>query len=135
MFHDDRSPLRLLHFWSFRIVVNDECSLRVVIIFVRLFMSKKNSLENLASPDDLFFILLISIIVSDPFLFEMTLPSVASCDSARMHPPFLASLRPPKNLKKETLQKVIDLIRKVIYKSEIFDPWRPGGGPLWTYIS
>ena len=55
----------------------------------------------------------------------MILPSVASCDFARTHPAFLASLRPPKNLKKETLQKEIDFIYKVTYKRAIFDPRRP----------
>ena len=104
MFHDDRSPLRLLHFRSFRIAVNDERPLRVVINHfcqVFLLMSKNSLLENLAFPDDLFFILLTCIIVSDLFSFEMTIPSVASCDSGRTHPPFLASFRPPKNLQTE----------------------------------
>ena len=55
----------------------------------------------------------------------MTLPSVASCDSARMRPPFLAPSRPPKNLKQKTFQKVIDVIYKVFYKRVIFDPRRP----------
>ena len=41
MFDDDRSPLHVLHFWSFRIAVNDKCSPRVVLISVRLFMSTK----------------------------------------------------------------------------------------------
>ena len=41
MFDDDRSPLHVLHFWSFRIAVNDICSPRVVIIFIRLCMSQK----------------------------------------------------------------------------------------------
>ena len=37
MFDDDRSPLHVLHFWSFRIAVNDKCSPRVVFISVSLF--------------------------------------------------------------------------------------------------
>ena len=54
MFDDDRSPFHVLHFWSFRIAVNDKCSPRVVLISVRCFMSKQNiMLENFAFPDDL----------------------------------------------------------------------------------
>ena len=63
----------------------------------------------------------------------MTLPSVASCDSARTHPPFLASSRPPKNLRNEPCffyyVKHINSIRKTL----IFDLFK--GGPLWTYVS
>ena len=56
----------------------------------------------------------------------MTLPSVASsCDFARSYPPFLASSRSLKNLKKKILQKVIDFIYKVSYRRVIFDPRRP----------
>ena len=40
MFDDDRSPLHVLHFWSFRIAVNDKCSFRVVLISVSFFISK-----------------------------------------------------------------------------------------------
>ena len=53
----------------------------------------KYLLENLAFTDDVSSILLIFIIVSDIFYIEMILPSVASCDFARTHPPFLASYR------------------------------------------
>ena len=63
------------------------------------------------------------------FYLEMTLPSVASCDSARTHPPFLASSRPPKNLRNEPwfvyYIKHINSIRKQI----VFDPFQ-GGGPF-----
>ena len=82
-------------------------------------------LENLAFPDDVSSVFLIFIIVSDLFDLEMTLPSVASCDFARKRPPFLASFRPLKNLKKKTLEKVISCISKVLIKSYIFDPRRP----------
>ena len=58
-------------------------------------------LENLAFPDDLFSVFLIFIIFVDLLFFEMILPSVASCDSARTRPPCLASSRPPKNLRNE----------------------------------
>ena len=125
MFDDDRSPLHGLHFWSFRIALYDEWSPRVVNIFVSFFLLKQTLLENLAFPDDVYSVFLIFIIVSDMFYLEMILPSVASCDFARTHPPFLASFRPPKNLKKETLQKVTDFIYKVTYKRVIFDPRRP----------
>ena len=54
----------------------------------------------------------------------MILPSVASCDSARTRPPFLASSRPPKNLRNEPwflyYVKQINSIRK----SSIFDPFQ-----------
>ena len=43
----------------------------------------------------------IIFILSDVFFCEMTLPSVASCDFARTHPPFLASSRPHQNLRNE----------------------------------
>ena len=42
MFDDDRSPLHVLHFWSFHIALNDKCSPRVVLISVRLFMLNKH---------------------------------------------------------------------------------------------
>ena len=131
MFDDDRSPLHVLHFWSFRIAVNDKCSPRVVLISVRLFMSNKNSLlENLAFPDDLLSVFLIFIIVSDLLFFEMILPSVASCDSARTRSSFLASSRPPKNLRNEPwlfyYVKQINSIRKssISYPFQ-GDPFRP----------
>ena len=82
-------------------------------------------LENLAFPDDVSSVFLIFIIGSDICYLEITLPSVASCDFARTHPPFLASFRSLKNLKKKALQKVIDFIDKVYYKRVIFDPRRP----------
>ena len=55
----------------------------------------------------------------------MILPSVASFDFDLQYPPFLASSRSLKNLKKKTLQKVIDFIYKVSYKSDISEPRRP----------
>ena len=92
----------------------------------QVFSAQNNSLlENLAFPDDVSSVLLIFIIVSDIFFLEMTFPSVASCDFARKYPPFLASSRSLKNLKKKTLQTVIDFIYKVSYKRIIFDPRRP----------
>ena len=65
--------------------------------------SAQNSdlLENLAFTDDVSSVLLIFIIVSDICHIEMILPSVASCDFARTHPSFLASSRPPENLRNE----------------------------------
>ena len=65
MFDDDRSPLHVLHFWSFRIAVNDKCSPRVVLISVMLFVQTNSLLENLAFPDDLSSVFLILIILSD----------------------------------------------------------------------
>ena len=64
---------------------------------------------------------LIFIIVSDLLSFEMTLPSVASCDSALTHPPFVASSRPPKNLRNEP--RFFDYVKQInsIRKSSIFD--------------
>ena len=93
--------------------------------FCQALSAQENSLlENLAFPDDVSSIFLI-FIVSDICYLEMTLLSVASCDFARKRPPFLASFRPLKNLKKKTLQKVISCTRKVLIKSDIFDPRRP----------
>ena len=99
----------------------------------QVFSAQNNSLlENLAFTDDVSSVLLIFIIVSDLFYIEMILPSVASCDFARTHPPFLASSRSLKNLKKENLQKVIYFICKVYYKNVSFlTPGDPR--PLWTY--
>ena len=98
--------------------------------------NKNNMLENLAFPDDVSSGFLIFIIVSDLFYIEMILPSVASCDFARTHPPFLASYRSLKNLKKKTLQKVISCTCKVLIKSDISEPRRPKKErPFWTYIS
>ena len=67
------------------------------------FFSAQNNylLENLAFTDDVSSVLLIFIIVSDICYIEMILPSVASCDFARTHPPFLASYRSLKNLNKK----------------------------------
>ena len=102
MFDDDRSPLHVLHFWSFRIAVNDKCWPRVVLISVRLFMSKKtfclriSHFRMICLPCSSYLSYFVVLV-----FFEMTLPSVASCDSARTHPPFLASSRPPKNLRNE----------------------------------
>ena len=63
----------------------------------------------------------------------MNLPSVASCDSARAHPPFLASSRPPQNLRNEPWLfydvKQINSIRK----SSISVPFH-GGTPLDLYF-
>ena len=99
----------------------------------QVFSAQNNYLlENLAFPDDVSSVFLI-FIVSDIFYIEMILPSVASCDFARTHPPFLVSFRSLKNIKRNTLQKVIDFIYKVYYKGAIFDPRRPR--PIWTYIS
>ena len=97
--------------------------------------SAQNSylLENLAFTDDVSSVLLIFIIVSDLFYFEMVLPSVASCDFARTHPPFLASSRSLKNLKKRALQKVIVLFIKFLTNVPFLTPGDPR--PLWTYIS
>jgi len=70
--------------------------------FLSGFLCSKNSLlENPSFPDDLSSVFLIFIILSDSFCCEMNLPFVASCDSASTHPPFLASSRPPKNLRNE----------------------------------
>ena len=66
-----------------------------------VYVQKNSLLENLAFLDDLSSVFLIFIIIYDLFCCEMNLPSVASCDSARAHPPFLASSRPPKNLRNE----------------------------------
>ena len=92
----------------------------------QVFSAQNNYLlENLAFTDDVSSVLLIFIIVSDLFYIEMILPSVASCDFARTHPPFLASYRSLKNLKKKTLQKVISCTCKVLIKSDISEPRRP----------
>ena len=67
----------------------------------------------------------------------MTLPSVASCDFARTHPPFfLPRIAPSRISKKNTLQKVISCTCKVLIKSDISEPRRPKQArPFWTYIS
>ena len=101
--------------------------------FCQVFYVQTNiMLENLAFPDYLSSVFLIFIIFSEFVCFEMNLPSVASCDSARTHPPFLASSRPAKDLRNEPwffyYVKYINSIRK----SPIFDPFQ--GGPLWTYF-
>ena len=63
----------------------------------------------------------------------MILPSVASCDSARTRPPFLASSRPPKNLRNEPW--FFNYVKQTnsIRKSSIFDPFQ-GGTPLDLYF-
>ena len=63
----------------------------------------------------------------------MILPSVASCDSARTHPPFLASSRPPQNLRNKPW--FVYYIKQInsIRKSSIFDPFQ-GGTPLDLYF-
>ena len=56
MFDDDLSPLHVLHFWSCRIALYDECSPRVVFMFVMclfVYVLKNYLLKNLAFPDDL----------------------------------------------------------------------------------
>ena len=69
--------------------------------YCQFFSAQTNYLlENLAFPDDVSSVFLIFIIVSDFFYLEMILPSVASCDFACTHPPFLTSFRSLKNLKK-----------------------------------
>ena len=72
-------------------------------------------------------------IFSDLFCCEMNLPSIACCDSGRTHPPFLASSRPPKNLRNEPCffyyVKQIDSIRKHL----ILDPFQRGT-PLDLYF-
>ena len=100
----------------------------------QVFSAQNNYLlANLAFTDDVSSVLLIFIIVSDICYIEMILPSVASCDFARTHPPFLASYRSLKNLKKKTLPKVISCTCKVLIKSDISEPRRPK--TFWTYIS
>ena len=54
----------------------------------------------------------------------MIFPSVASCDFARTHPLFLASICSFKNIKK-SFQQVIDFIHDIFYKRVIFDPRSP----------
>ena len=128
MFDDDRSPLHVLHFWSFRIALYDECSPRVVFISVRCFMSKQIlCLRILEYPDELSSVFLIFVIFSACF-FEMVIPSGASCDSARTHPPFLASSRPPKNPRNEPCFVYYVKHINSIPKSSIFDPSR--GAPF-----
>ena len=97
--------------------------------FCQIFSAQNNSLlENLAFPDDVSSVFLIFIIVSDILYIEMILPSVASCDSARTHPPFLASSRPPKNLRNEPCfcdyVKHINSIRTIQYLT-LFNPFGP----------
>ena len=67
------------------------------------------------------------------FFFEMTLPSVASCDSARTRPPFLASSRPPKNLRNEHCFCYYVKHINSIHNSSIFVPFQ-GGTPLDLYF-
>ena len=133
MFDDDRSPLHVLHFWSFCIAVNDICSPRVVLISVSCCCPNKSyAWESRISGWLVFRFPHIYNIVWY-FLFEMTPPSVASCDSARTHPPFLASSRPHKNLRNEPCffyyVKQINSKRK----SSIFVPFQ-GGTPLDLYF-
>ena len=90
-------------------------------------------LENLAFPDDVSSVFLIFIIVSDVVYLEMTLPSVSSCDFARTHPPFLASFRSLKNLKKKPSKKWSILHIKLLTNVSFLTPGDPR--PLWTYIS
>ena len=63
----------------------------------------------------------------------MILPSVASCDSARTHPPFLASSRPPKNLRNEPC--FFHYVKHINSRrtNPIFDPFQ-GGTPLDLYF-
>ena len=63
----------------------------------------------------------------------MILPSVASCDSARKCPPFLASCRPPNNLSKRPSNKLKMLFILLITNVSFLSPG--DSRPLWTYIS
>ena len=64
----------------------------------------------------------------------MILLSVASCDFARTHPPFLASSRSLKNLTKKGSSKkrsILDI--KFVTNVQFLTPGDPR--PLWTYVS